>query len=332
MGQPITKANGVLWLAATLFYIVTAIVLFLRLDWWWMLAITALLISQYLIISSWSDARFGTVANGVILLVAIAGFGNWNFSKAYWNEMEEGLRHTPNTDEILKEIDIQHLPEPVKKYLHYTGVVGKPKVKNFKVEFSGQFRQSEQSGWMPFTSQQYNFMNLPARLFFMKATMKHLPVAGFHCFKDGKAFMDIRLLSLFRVQYQSGKEMDVSETVTFFNDMCVMAPATLIDSRIKWVSVEGNTVKAEFTLKGVTITASLFFNDKGELINFISEDRYAVVENNALLRAPWATPLKDYKEINGYGLATYGETIYSFAEGDFCYGKFKLKSIEYNCK
>jgi hypothetical protein len=80
---------------------------------------------------------------------------------------------------------------------------------------------------MPFTSEQYNFMDASTRLFFMKAVMKGLPLSGFHSFTNGDAFMDIRLLSLFKVQYQSGKEMGIAETVTFFNDMCCMAPASL---------------------------------------------------------------------------------------------------------
>ncbi|MBA4056576.1 MAG: hypothetical protein C0490_17810 [Marivirga sp.] len=333
LSQSVTKVNGGIWFAATLLFIATAVVFFLRIDWWWMLAVAAILISQYLIFTSWQDAKFGTIANGLILLATVVGFGAWNFSKEYRNEIDEGLTtSTAITEEILTDVDIQHMPNPVKKYLHYTGSVGKPKVKNFKVAFSGQFRQNEQTEWMPFTSEQYNFMEAPVRLFFMKATMKHMPVVGFHCFKDGNAFMDIRLLSLFKVQYQAGKEMNVSETVTFFNDMCVMAPATLIDKRIKWVSVEGDTVKAEFTDNGTTISASLYFNEKGELVNFISEDRYAVTKNSEMVRAPWSTPLKEYKEINGYRLATYGETIYDFPEGDFCYGKFRLNGVRYNCK
>lgn len=49
----------------------------------------------------------------------------------------------------------------------------------------------------------------------MKASMNGLPVAGFHSFKGGDAFMDIRLFSIFKVQYQSGAEMGIAETVTF---------------------------------------------------------------------------------------------------------------------
>jgi hypothetical protein len=98
-----------------------------------------------------------------------------------------------------------------------------------------------QSAWMPFTSAQYNFMVVLTRLFLMNATMKGLQVAGYHRFNNGNAVMDIRLLSLVQVQDQPGKEMDISETVTFFNDMRCMAPATLIDPGIQWL--EGDSRK-----------------------------------------------------------------------------------------
>ena len=61
----------------------------------------------------------------------------------------------------LSETDIQQLPEPVKKYLRFTGSIGKPKVNNFKIEFTGKIRKNEQSEWMPFTSEQYDFMETP---------------------------------------------------------------------------------------------------------------------------------------------------------------------------
>lgn len=94
--------------------------------------------------------------------------------------------------------------------------------------------------------------------------------------------------------------MGIAETVTFFNDMCCMAPATLIDPRIKWLETDDNKVRASFTNNGITIYAWLYFNEKGELINFISNDRYAADAGKNL---PWSTPLKEYKEINGYRLA-----------------------------
>ncbi len=330
---PISKTSGVLWLLATLLFLLTAVLFFLNKSTWWMPAVLAILLSQCLIFSSWQDAKFGTVANVIILLAAVVGYGTWHFNNTYTNEVKAGITQTAGmADQLLTEADLQPLPEPVKKYIRYSGALNQPKVHSFKVAFAGQIRKNEQSAWMPFTSVQYNFMDASTRLFFMKATMKGLPVAGFHCFKNGEAFMDIRLFSLFKVQYQTGKEMGIAETVTFFNDMCCMAPATLIDKRIQWQEVEGNRVKAAFTNNNITISAWLYFNDAGELVNFVSNDRYAAGDNNTSRQLPWATPLKDYKTLNGHRLPGYAETIYTYPEGDLCYGQFALTDVEYNCK
>jgi uncharacterized membrane protein len=43
----------------------------LKKDAWPILAIIAALISQVLIIAVWKDAKFGTIANLIVLLVAI---------------------------------------------------------------------------------------------------------------------------------------------------------------------------------------------------------------------------------------------------------------------
>ena len=325
----ISKPVGVMWLMATLLFITSAILFLLKKDYWVIFSIAAVVISQIVIILSWQDAKFGTIVNVIILIASIIGYGTWSYYNKYQNDVKTNLQQKEYfQNSLLTEMDIQQLPEQVKKYLRYTGSIGKPKVNNFKIEFTGKIRKDEQSEWMPFTCEQYNFMETPTRLFFMKAAMKGLPIGVYHCFKNGVAFMDIRLFSLFKVQYQDGAEMNLSETVTFFNDMCVVAPPTLIDKRIKWLEVEENKVKASFTNNSITVSAWLYFNNKGELINFISDDRYA----SAGKQFPWATPLKYYHEINGYRLMGSAETIYSYPDRDLVYGTFKLISIKYNCK
>jgi hypothetical protein len=328
LSQPISKTFGILWLLAFALLVGAAGLFAMGKSYWWTIALIAIVVSQVLIIYFWQDAKVGTIANIVILLAAVYGYGSWGFYRGYQNDVQGCAQHIGDRrDSILSEADIAPLPEPVRRYLHYTGCVGKPKVKSFCIEFIGRLRKDERSEWMPFTSEQYNFMNTPTRLFFMKAVMKHLPVAGYHRYRNGRAIMDIRLLSLFTVQYQEGDEMNRAETVTFFNDMCCMAPATLIDKRIVWLQTERNTVRARFTNNDISITADLFFNDIGELVNFRSNDRYNVDVGQ---RLPWSTPLKDYKQQNGYKLATTAEAIYTYPDKDVCYGTFTITSIRYN--
>ncbi len=331
--RSISKTNGILWLIAALLFILTSVLLLITIDYWWILAAISILISQYLIITVWHDARFGAIANVIFLIATVIGYGTWSYKTQYDVEVNKELEQTfAIADTLLTESDISTLPNLVKKYLRFTGVIGKPKVRNFMVEFTGQIRKNEQSEWMPFTSEQYNFLDATTRLFFMRATMRQMPVAGFHSFRNGAAFMDIRLFSLFRVQYATGFEMGISETVTFFNDMCCMAPATLIDKRIQWLETGNNKVKAKFTNNGITISAWLYFSEKGELVNFVSDERFALTDENTMKQFRWSTPLQDYRQMNGYTLAGYADAVYSYPAGDVAYGNFRLTNVEYNCK
>ena len=329
--KEISRPAGSLWMAATLLLVAAAVMMVMRKEYWWIAGAAGMIISQVLIIMAWQDAKFGTIVNILIMVAVIIGYATWHYSRLYEKDVAAGFSGLPaGIPPLLTEADLAGLPEPVKKYIRFTGSVGKPKVTNFRIAFTGGIRGKETAPWMPFTTEQHSFMVVPARLFFMKATMKHLPVSGYHCYKNGDAFMDIRLLSLFRVEYKHGKEMGISETVTFFNDMCCMAPATLIDKRIRWIATEGDRVQAEFTINNITVSAWLCFNEKGELTDWISDDRYSLQEDGTMKRAQWSTPLSDYREINGYRLASQARTLYKYPAGDFCYGTFTVTNVVYN--
>lgn len=329
--KEISKPIGIVWLTTGFLFLICLTLYLFKNQSWAYFGLIAVVVSQILILDNWNDAKFGTIANGIILIFVIIGFFQIKFKSEYKNEVKIGLEQTKNLPKtILSEDSIKYLPEPIKKYIRYVGCLNKPIVHNFRVDFSGKIRSHEKKEWMQLSSEQYNFIPTPTRLFYLDATMKGLPVAGFHCFKNGIAYMDIRLLSIFKVEFQKGDVMNVSETVTFFNDMCCMAPATLIDRRIEWLEVQENRVKASFTSNGITISAWLYFNEKGEMVNFTSEDRSAIGKNGETLKLKWSTPLRDYKNINGYKLATYAEAIYTYPDGEFTYATFDLKDVVYN--
>ncbi len=328
--QPVTRPAGTGWFLASVLFLLSGILYLIANPVWWMFAGAALLISQCMVFAGWRSAKYGTIVNVIILCVTITGCARWNFYRHYTADAETFLQqpHAPN--ELLTESDIQALPPPVQKYIRYTHALNTPGVSSFRVEFTGRIRDYEKKEWMDFTSVQYNFLQPPARLFFLNATMNHLPVSGYHRYNSGVAFMDIRLFSLVTVQYEEGNEMNIAETVTFFNDMCVMAPATLIDKRIHWIPVDDYRSDATFTSNGITISASLFFNADGALINFISGDRYARQSDGTMKRMTWSTPLKNYTLINGLYLASDAQAVYAYPGGDFCYGEFHLSRLEYN--
>lgn len=253
--------------------------------------------------------------------------------KAYRTEVKEGLNRTSSLNPgIITVSDLQHLPPVVRKYLYYAGVVGKEKLFNVRIKFEGRIRSNPEDNWMTFTSEQYNFFDRPTRIFYIKAYKMGIPAKGLHLYKNEKAIMVIRLAGLFKVADAKGLEMNQGETVTVFNDMCCMAPATLIDRNIQWEILDSLTVKATYTNGSIAISANLVFNEKGELINFISNDRFETADGKIYNNYPWSTPIKEYADLNGMKVASSASTIYHRPDSDFCYGEFVLKEIEYNCK
>ena len=252
------------------------------------------------------------------------------FHHTYVRDVREALAKVRYDSSLLQESDIAALPLPVQRYIRASGAMGKPKVHAFRITFTGRIRKNAQTEWMPFESEQYNTLDPPNRLFFMRAKMKGLPVSGYHHFANSRASMDIRLLSLVRVEHQSGAVMDTAETVTFFNDMCCMAPATLIDPRIQWKTLDTNSVLATFTANGIRISATLFFNERGPLTNFISNDRYMLADDHKMIKAPWSTPIRSYADLHGSHIASAADASYSLPTGELCYGEFRMADVEYN--
>jgi hypothetical protein len=85
--------------------------------------------------------------------------------------------------------------------------------------------------------------------------------------------------------------------------------------------------KAVFTNGTNKISATLYFNHEGQLVNFISDDRYAVSD---MKQYRFSTPVKEYTSLNGINIFKSGEAVWHYPDGEFVYGRFVLKSIEYN--
>jgi hypothetical protein len=184
---------------------------------------------------------------------------------------------------------------------------------------------------MPLLAEQYNFLNDPARLFYLEASMFMVPVQGYHRYVGSSASMKVKAAALVPVVDASGSEMNEGETVTMFNDMCVMAPATLIDPAVQWEPVDQRCARATFTNAGQTIRAELSFNDAGELTNFSSDDRYqASPDGTTMTRLRWSTPLRDYRQFGPVRLASGGEARWHDASGDFAYIELTVDEVRYN--
>lgn len=326
--KEIPRMVGFSWLLAALFFIGSAVQLWNRKLNWFHTALIGVLISQMWIFSAWNDTKLGSLVNLVILTGILIGFFKSEFEMRFIEDVQavfENLRLTPTP---LREEDLKALPKLIQQYVRRSGAVGRPRVENFYLEFEGQMRR-EGEPWFRFSSRQYNFIPRPSRFFFMKARVKGISTDGYHAYHPPKAKMVVRLLSIFSVVKTEAPELLPTETVTFLNDLCLFAPGALIDDRIRWETIDESSVRAIFKYKQIQISAELFFNAEGDLVDFRSEDRYDIGKMKAL---PFSTPVGEYRELDGVRLPTYGEAVWHYSDGPFVYGKFRLKSVCYNQK
>jgi hypothetical protein len=232
--------------------------------------------------------------------------------------------------ELLTENKIIHLPLQIQKYLQYTGVIGQPIVYNFKASMDGSLKMKPQSKWLSITAEQSNTYIDRSRLFYIKSSLYGIPFDGFHQYTSDSASMKIQVAHTLKVVDARGTTMTESETVTLLNDMCLLAPATLIDTSIRWEENSPLSVTAHFNNKGYTVSAQLVFDTSGALINFISNDRYFSSDGKTYKKYTWSTPVRSYQIIDGKKLFSEADALWQMPSGAFLYAKFFLKKIMYN--
>jgi len=158
-------------------------------------------------------------------------------------------------------------------------------------------------------------------------------VQGYHRYVGSSASMRVKAAALVTVAAADGPDMTHGETVTLFNDMCVMAPATLIDPAIVWKPVDAQAVRARFTNAGQTIEAVLAFHHGGELANFWSDDRFqSSADGKTMKRVRWSTPVGPYRSFDGVRLPSGGEARWHEADADYAYIELTIDEVHYNMR
>jgi hypothetical protein len=331
--HPPSRGAGAAWLIATGLFVATLVAYVAWPRGWWALGAAAIALSQILVFRSWTDARWGTLANVLVLAGVALGFlsqGPSSMRAEYRREVERRLARE-GSPPLVTEQDLAHLPAVVARYLRVTGSVGQPRVESFRATMRGEIRSGPTDPWMPFVAEQHNFYDEPARLFFMEATRAGVPFQALHLYVGPAATMRVKVAALFPVIDARGPDMDQAETVTLFNDMCLLAPATLVDRRIQWEAVDAHTARASFSHAGHTVRAELSFDDAGELVGFWSDDRLrSSPDGTSFTRMRWSTPTGDYRAFGARRVGVRGEARWAAPEGEFAYVRFELIDIAYN--
>lgn len=264
----------------------------------------------------------------VIIIIIKRVYGTQKAFRVAMASAFETLDREPS--ENIREEDIKALPVPLQVYLRKANVVGSPRVQFFHVSMTGAMKMDESKAFAPVKADQYTFVKSGIRLFFMTMNYHGIPIAGLHHYHKDDAMMKVKLLDLFQVVHESGTSMQKAETVTYFNDLCIMAPGGLIEEDIDWEVIDDQSIRGTLRKHGFSVQAVLKFNAEGMLENFVSDDRLALSHGGQQIQVPWSTPMLDFGPVGEFNLACRGSAVWHHESGDFEYIQLNLQDVRVN--
>src|SRR5690606_14775071 len=223
---------------------------------WVFPALAAAFLSQALILTAWPDAKAGTIANVIILLVALPALGSYFFEKKSQADQEALFRSVPPPSEAsLTAADIAHLPPIVQTWIRASGSLDKPRITSVRLRQTGQMRTQPNGKWMPFSAVQY--ISVPEPGFVLTARVRMMPFIYLHGrdrFAGGRGEMLIRLLSLLPVvDEKPGDKINTGAALRFLAEI-TWIPGAALHSDMAWSSLDSLTAQATLTTPAGPVT------------------------------------------------------------------------------
>ncbi|HLP38349.1 DUF6544 family protein [Lacibacter sp.] len=323
-----SKPTGMLWLFAAMLFTAAAVYYLLKKENWALFAVAAVIISQVLIIWYWKDAKMGTAANLIILLVVIPALGEWQFNRMYKKEVQRmlSLQINKSVNTITNE-QVQVLPSVVQKWLKASGVVDRPIIKQVYLQQRGEMKNKPDGKWIPFEAEQYFTIDPPS--FSWKTTIRpsgFLFITGRDKYEQGKGNMLIKAYGLFTIADSKGLQTDQGTLLRYLAEICWF-PGAALSEYIKWEPIDDKTAKATMSYGGITASGVFCFNANGDVVKF-EADRYYINNNHSSLEK-WQVTCIDHKTINGIRIPVKNNVTWKLKEGDFKWLELEITNIQF---
>jgi hypothetical protein len=219
------------------------------------------------------------------------------------------------------------LPEPVRKYLAFSGVVGKPVVRTAIVNQIGRIRLGPGKRWMKFQATESYSVDPPSFVWDARVGYGPIPVLTVRdSYVDGRGAIRAKLFNLLSVIRASGPPVDESSAVRFLSEV-VWFPSAFLHPNFAWTAIDENSAQVSFTAYGRTVSGKLIIAPDGKPTNFISRRYKDVKDPEPLL---WSTPATAYGRFCGLNLPVGGQGVWHFESGDFTYIDVRVEEIGYD--
>lgn len=331
ISQSISKTQGLFWLLTFLLFAFTFILILYQSNFWWVSCLPAVIISQVLIFNVWADAKFGTIANIILLCAAVIGYASFNFKEKIKTERIKLFENSVSTksQKIVTEQSLRGLPPIVQKWLKNSGIVGKKLVSNVHLTQEVELRlKPEQSTWNTGSAEQYFTTHPPAFNWNINTQMNAmLSVVGRDKFEDGKGEMTIKLLSLIPVAHAKNEEKVNQATLQRYLAEIVWFPSASVSEYITWETLNDSSAKATMEYNGTKGSGEFHFDEHGNFEKFVAL-RYK--DSKDAQPTEWTVTATRTEERNGIKIPIECQASWELKNGQWTWLKLKITNIEYN--
>ena len=215
------------------------------------------------------------------------------------HDVKELIDSHPQINHLrINEEQLSKLPDCARNYLISTGFATHEKIEFAGATYTGKIALSA-GKFMTIKCEQYNSLPELTRIWYGRINLlPFIYIDGRHIYKNGKANMLIKF-GPFKLIDISGEEINQSDTLTFFNDMFLFMPSAIVNNHTTWTEIDNSRCKVDYQTEKIKVSAELVFNEKNELITFMTNDRYKI-DGNQSERLPWITPMTEYVRINNF--------------------------------
>ena len=234
-------------------------------------------------------------------------------------------RAGPGRARVVTEEMLADLPDPVRRYLRYTGVVGQPFPGTIRLRQKGTMRFGQR--WLPLDAEEHYSVRPPGFVWAGALRLGPLVVVRARdMYADGTGRMLVKVASLWPVVDASGDQVDQGEMIRYLNEI-MWFPAAFLADNISFEAVDDSSARVTLTDHGQAATGTLFFDNEGRLTDFVAQ-RYR--SPGASSPDTWSTPVTGYGEFEGLRLPVGGPAIWKLPEEDFAYIEVTVTDLHYD--
>jgi uncharacterized protein DUF6544 len=231
--------------------------------------------------------------------------------------------------EVVTENDLRDLPEPLARFIRFSGAIGRPRISSVRLVHGGRFKPGIGRPWMRVRGEYFITTPRPSFSWWGRiGPMPGLSVVAVDSYAGGRGRMLVRALSAFRLV--DDRSANVSQSAF---GRCVaeltMAPTFFLDRRyVSAVQSGDNQVRCTVRDGVFQSDADLHVNRDGSLDRVVVMRLFDRGGGKATLER-FTGKSSDWKDAGGRMLASRMDGFWNLAEGDLHYVSFEMEHAEY---